>query len=393
MKTITRGIAIASLVCAAACGGDKTAEPKATDRAQATVATTAATGDQNVVSVTDEMLRDLRVTTSIVEEHQGAEAASMLGELGINENAYAEVGAPIQSRIIQLPIRVGQRVGAGAALATLQSGELARGRSEVATAEARATLARRALDRKRALNVERIVPMREVQEAENELAAAEDQVRGARASLASLGVTTDEPDPNPSALVVRSPIAGTVIERAAVLGQVAEPSTPLFKIADLSTIWLTVHAFERDAVRLRAGTATRITFAAMPGQTFSGTVSFIGQRVDPDSRTVPVRIDMPNADGTLRPGMSATAWLPIGDAQTRLLAVPAAALQRVRDRWCVFVPKDGRTFEIRPIGRGRDLAGEVEIVSGLKVGDTVVVDGAFLLKAEAEKSAEEREEH
>ncbi|MFN7981731.1 MAG: efflux RND transporter periplasmic adaptor subunit [Vicinamibacterales bacterium] len=393
MKRIAWILTLTGLVGAIGCGGGAKVQPEAVEHERASVAATAAPGDQNAVSVTDEMLRDLRVTTSVVEEHQGAEAASMLGELGINENAYAEVGAPIQARIIQLPVRVGQRVTVGAALATLQSGELARGRSEVTTAEARATLARRALERKRALNAERIVPTREVQEAENELAAADDQVRAARASLASLGVTTDAPDANPSALILRSPITGTVIERAGVLGQMAEPSTTLFKIADLSTVWLTVHAFERDAVRLDVGAAARITFAAMPGQTFAGTVSFIGQRVEPDSRTVPVRIDLPNAGGQLRPGMSATAWLPVGDPQSRLLAVPAAALQRVRDRWCVFVPKDGRTFEIRAVGRGRDLAGEVEIVSGLKAGDTVVVDGAFLLKAEAEKSAEEHEEH
>ena len=393
MKRIAWVLTFTGLVGASACGGGAKVEPEAVDRGRASVGATAATGDQNAVSVTDEMLRDLRVTTSVVEEHQGAEAASMLGELGINENAYAEVGAPIQSRIIQLPVRVGQHVATGAALATLQSGELARGRSELTTAQARATLAGRALERKRALNAERIVPTREVQEAENELAAADDQVRAARASLAALGVATDATDPNPSTLVLRSPIAGTVVERAAVLGQMVEPSMPLFKIADLSTVWLTVHAFERDAVRLKVGAVARITFAAMPGQTLSGTVSFIGQRVEPESRTVPVRVDMPNADGMLRPGMSATAWLPIGDAQSRLLAVPAAALQRVRDRWCVFVPKDERTFEIRPVGRGRDLAGEVEIVSGIKAGDTVVVDGAFLLKAEAEKSAEEHEEH
>ena len=65
----------------------------------------------------------------------------------------------------------------------------------------------------------------------------------------------------------------------------------------------------------------------------------------------------------------------------------------MRDRWCVFVPKDASTFEIRPVGRGRDLAGEVEIVSGLRAGETVVVDGAFLLKAETEKTAGEHEEH
>lgn len=393
MKTIVRVVAFAGLVGAAACGGGTSVEPGAAEQAQAVVSASAAAGDQNMVSVTDEMRRDLRVTTSVVEEHQGAEAASMLGELGINENAYAEVGAPIQSRIIALSVRVGQRVGAGAPLATLQSGELSRGRSDVTTAEARVTLARRALERKRALNAERIVPTREVQEAENDLAAADDQFRAATNSLQALGVTTDASNTSPSSLILRSPIAGTVIERAAVLGQMADPSTPLFKVADLSTVWLTVHAFERDAVRLTVATAARITFAAMPGQTFTGTVSLIGQQVDPDSRTVPIRIDLPNVGGVFRPGMSATAWLPVGDPQRRLISVPAAALQRVRDRWCVFVPRNGSTFEIRPVGRGRDLAGEVEILSGLKAGETVVVDGAFLLKAESEKSAEDHEEH
>jgi len=85
-----------------------------------------------------------------------------------------------------------------------------------------------------------------------------------------------------------------------------------------------------------------------------------------------------------------TAFLPVGEQGTRL-AVPAAAVQRVRDRWCVFIPRDARTFEIRPVGRGRDLAGEVEILSGVRAGEPIVVDGAFLLKAETERSAAEGE--
>ena len=99
---------------------------------------------------------------------------------------------------------------------------------------------------------------------------------------------------------------------------------------------------------------------------------------------------LPNRDRLLRPGMSGTAWLPVGDQGT-LLAVPAAAVQRVRDRWCVFIPKDHRTFEIRPVGRGRDIAGEVEMLSGVRAGEPIVVDGAFLLKAETERSAAEGE--
>ncbi|HEY7291571.1 MAG TPA: efflux RND transporter periplasmic adaptor subunit [Vicinamibacterales bacterium] len=338
-----------------------------------------------------EMLRDLRITTSKVEEHRGGESASLLGELGVNQNAYAEVSAPLQARVISLRAVEGQRVGTGDVLATLESGELAKARGELATAQARRDLAQRAADRKRSLNNEQIVPTREVQEAENEVIAADAQVRAAQASLRSLGAPDQAGDgASASTLMLRSPISGVILERTIALGQTADPSKPLFRIGDVSTLWLTVHAFERDAVRLAKGAPARITFAAIPGRTFQGSVALIGQSVDPDSRTVAVRIDLSNRDGMLRPGMSATAWLPVGEQGT-LLAVPAAAVQRVRDRWCVFIPKDDRTFEIRPIGRGRDIAGEVEILSGVRAGEPIVVDGAFLLKAETERSAAEGE--
>jgi cobalt-zinc-cadmium efflux system membrane fusion protein len=389
-RILFSGVLLAVAVSTACGTTSKESEAQTSQRPAATETTKT---DTNLVQVSDEMLRDLRVTTANVEEHRGAESASMLGELSVNENAYAEVGPPLQARVISLPVRLGQRVAAGDPLVTLQSGDLARSRSDIATAESRATLARQALERKRALNAERIVPVREVQEAENEAAAAEQQVQAARSSLLAFGVTAGTTDADPSHLVVRAPIGGTVVERSAVLGQIAEPATPLFKIANLSTVWLTVHAFERDAVRLRVGETARIAFAAMPGKALTGAVSFIGQGVDRESRTVPVRIELQNLDGALRPGMSATAFLPVGDEGATILTVPTAALQRVRDRWCVFVPKDEKTFEIRPVGRGRDLVGEVEVLTGLRSGETVVVDGAFLLKAEAEKSAGEHEEH
>jgi membrane fusion protein, heavy metal efflux system len=345
----------------------------------------------NVIQVSEEMLRDLRVTTSTVELHRGGEASSLLGELGVNLNAYAEVSTPLPARVVSLQAVEGQSVRAGEPLATLESGDLAQARGELATAEARRDLAQRALERKRGLNAEKIVPAREVQEAENETIAAEAQVRAVRATLESLGAPDQSSaGTSTSTLVVRSPLAGVVLERALAIGQTADPSKPLFRIGDLSTLWLTVHAFERDAVRLTTGAPARITFAALPDRTFQGTVALIGQSVDPDSRTVAVRIDLPNRERLLRPGMSGTAWLPVGDQGT-LLAVPAAAVQRVRDRWCVFIPKDTRTFEIRPVGRGRDIAGEVEILSGVRAGEPIVVDGAFLLKAETERSAAEGE--
>ena len=173
----------------------------------------------------------------------------------------------------------------------------------------------------------------------------------------------------------------------------ADPSRPLYRIADLSRLWLTVHAFERDAVRLAPGTTARVQFAALPGRTFTGPITSVGRQVEGQSKTVAVRVEIENPDGVLRPGMSATATLPVGEQIAGVLAVPAAALQRLAQGWSVFVPRGEGTFQIRPVGRGRDLGSTVEILSGLEPGDEVVVDGAFLLKAQAEKSRGEGAEH
>jgi membrane fusion protein, heavy metal efflux system len=389
--TIRRVVCSAlALVSLAGCRSDSRSSPPApaanrAEKAEPTAVTS------STLRIDREMLRDLRITTSKVEEHRGGESASLLGELGVNQNAYAEVSAPLSARVVSLRAIEGQRVGSGDVLAMLESGELAKARGDLATAEARRDLAQRTLERKRGLSEEKIVPLREVQEAESELLATEAQLRAAQASLRTLGAPDRAAEgSSASSLILRSPVAGVVLERTLAIGQTADPAKPLFRIGDLSTLWLTVHAFERDAVRLTKAASARITFAAIPGRTFEGTVALIGQSVDPDSRTVAIRIDLPNNEGILRPGMSATAWLPVGE-QGVLLAVPAAAVQRVRERWCVFIPKDDRTFEIRPVGRGRDIAGEVELLSGVRAGEPIVVDGAFLLKAETERSAGESE--
>jgi cobalt-zinc-cadmium efflux system membrane fusion protein len=240
------------------------------------------------------------------------------------------------------------------------------------------------------------VPLREVQEAESVAGEALAALRASRAAIAAFGVdppADDRDDATSSTFVLRSPVAGSVIERSAVVGQMLDPSVPAFRIADLSTLWLTVHAFERDAVRIRQGVDARIVFPALPGQDFAGAVSVVGRFVERESRTVPVRIDVRNRANLLRPGMSATATLPVGDTGAAILTVPVASVQRVRNEWCVFLPKDTRHFEIRRIGRGRDLDTEIEIISGLAAGETIVVDGAFLLKAQAEKGEADHDGH
>ena len=335
------------------------------------------------------MLRDLRVTTATVESRRGDEQATLLGELAVDERTYAEVGTPVGARVVRLLAGVGETVAEGHVLLELQSIEVGRARSDYLTSVAHLMLAESALKRKRDLAAERIAPQREVQEAEAAATAAREDVRAATATLSALGLPvpdgSEAESVRTSIFTLRSPVHGTVIERRAVRGQLLDPGTAAFRVADLSTLWLTVHAFERDAVRVQQGTAARVTFSALPGEEFQGNVTVVGRQVSSESRTIDVRIDVRNRGNLLRPGMSASAALPIGISNTPILAVPVAAVQRVGESWCVFVPKSTGLFEIRKIGRGRDLGTEVEVLSGVGAGETIVVDGAFLLKSQAEK--------
>jgi len=347
-------------------------------------------GSEAVVRVADDMLRDLKLTTAAVETRAGGEGSAVLGELHVDEERYAEVSSPLAAEALRLRAGPGDAVRAGQALVELASLSAGQARGALGEAQARRQLALQALTRKRGLADERIVPRREVQEAEAEFQAAEATLASARATLASLRIP--EGDAEGGRFALTSPLGGVVLERSVVRGQLVEAGRTLFKVGDLSRLWVVAHASERDAVRVAVGATARVTIPALPGESFQASVTHVGAQVDAASRTIPVRLTLANRGGALRPGMSATVSLPVGGGD-RLLAVPVAALQRLHDAWCVFVPKGKGVFEVRTVGRGRDLGGEVEIVSGARAGEVVVVEGAFLLKAEAEKAEGEGGHH
>jgi cobalt-zinc-cadmium efflux system membrane fusion protein len=381
-----------AVAAAAACGhGERETAPEEA-REDVHPATRAVDGPGRLLRIAPEMLRDLRVTTSVVEARPGGDGVTALGEMGVDEGRAAEIGSPIAARVVAVHADIGDEVAPGHPLALLESVELGKARADVVAARARRDVARQALARKRSLAG--VVPRREVEEADADAVAAAAELRAAEASLQALGVADGDAAGDAAArLSLRAPIAGTVIARDLARGQMVDPARVLFRVADLSRLWLTVHAFERDAVRVAAGATARIALAALPGRDFSGTVAVVGRRVDPASRTIAVRIAVENGARLLRPGMSATAWLPFAEEAATVVTVPAAALQRLADGWAVFLPHGDGAFEPRRVGRGRDLGGQVEILHGLAPGETVVVDGAFLLKAEAEKAAGEGEHH
>ena len=372
------------------CGGKKVgdADHQAAEGVERAGSDTASGGKPHahgpeMIKIAADMMRDLRVTTEKAQARAAGETISALGELRVNEDAYAEVASPVSARVARVLVRAGDAVKAGQALAELDSPELVQDRAGVEAARARLEIARKNAERKRALATDRLVPERDAIEAESALTEADAAYKVAASALRKFGSAAGD-----SALAIRSPISGTVIERSVVQGQLADPSRTLFRIGDLSTLWLHAHVFERDAVRVQTGRTASATFAALPGKSTEAVIQWIGREVDAASRTIDIRLDVPNREGVLRPGMSATVSIPLGDVgPAAVVTIPAAAVQRVGASWAVFIPHGPGEFAIRTIGRGRDLSGEVEVLSGLAAGDEIVVDGAFLLKAEADKAS------
>ncbi len=338
-------------------------------------------GGAQTVKIAPEMIRDLRVTTAKAETRAAGERVSVLAELRVNQDAYAEVASPSPARVVRVLVKAGDEVKANQPLVELTSGDMSKARAEVQAADARLALAKRNLERKKGLLTERLIPERDVIEAQSAVTEAE-----AARTVAAGAIKQFAGAEGGSGLMLRAPVAGTVIDRDVVVGQLADPSKTLFRIGDLSKLWLVAHVFERDAVRVQVGTTGIASFAALPGKTIEGKIVWIGREVETASRTVPVRLEIPNPDGVLRPGMSASVSMPVGEVGGQVVAVPIAAVQRVGDKWSVFVPRGPGAFEAKAVGRGRDLGGEVEILSGLAPGEEVVVDGAFLLKAEFDKA-------
>ncbi|MBN8716352.1 MAG: efflux RND transporter periplasmic adaptor subunit [Xanthomonadales bacterium] len=182
---------------------------------------------------------------------------------------------------------------------------------------------------------------------------------------------------------VTSPIAGVVLARNAAVGTIASESAPLFEVADLSSLWVDLHVFGSDAQHIRAGVPVEVTRLS-DGATAQTTLERVLPGTATASQSTVARATIANTDGLWRPGSAVKARITV-DQQPAKLVVPLAALQTFRD-WDVVFVRVGDTYEVRPVELGKRDAQRVEVLSGLKAGDQVVVEQSYLVKADIEKS-------
>ncbi len=314
-----------------------------------------------------------------------------------DHHATADITALVRGRVVDVYADLGQQVKTGDLLAILYSSELGMAQSAYLKALAKLYVAERSYERAQMLLKEKVIGLAEAQRRQGDMLSLRAETREAQDRLRLLGMSEeqirklDKEQKIHSYVPITAPFDGRVIARNLTKGEVVEVTEKLFTVADLSEVWVLANIPEKDIPFIRpelAGPDTtaveqqvEVLLTAYPGEVFKGKVTYVGDVLEVATRTMNLRLELPNPDRKLKPHMYATIRvhsLPVRNA----LMVPEHAVQRDRDRRFVFIQRDENTFEARDVLIGESNGEHVRILDGLREGELLVVKGAFILKSE-----------
>ena len=220
--------------------------------------------------------------------------------------------------------------------------------------------------------------------------AARAEARETRNRLELLGVSREEIDrldrehTIKAHMPLRAPFDGRVITRNITRGEVVETDQKLFTVANLTDVWVIGNVPEKDVRFIRKDQNVNVVLAAYPHALLSGTITYVGDVLDPATRTMSLRVTVPNPDRLLKPEMFAMISV-YTTSSPDALSVPLAAVQDGPDGTIVFVQREVGTFEARAVKLNNEEGDLVSVLEGVKAGEQVVTKGAFALKSEMER--------
>jgi cobalt-zinc-cadmium efflux system membrane fusion protein len=288
----------------------------------------------------------------------------------------AKITPPLAGRVVKLFVRFGASVKKGDPLLTIDSPDLVAAQTDYLKARSALAQADRTAGRQKDLQQHGIGAQKELEQAQTDEEVAKGELERAAVRLKLLG---SDPGQLGQPLIVRSPIDGRVVDSAVAPGEFHnDQNAVLMTIADLTQVWVTASVQEKDIRRVKPGDAVNAAFAAYPGESFPGHVLFVGDLLDPDTRTIKVRIAFANDDARLKPGMFATVTF-IATAQPEIV-VETEALVLIGDKTYVFLEASPWTFLRRAVQTGQTQGKLAVITKGLDQGERVVMQNAVLLQ-------------
>lgn len=286
---------------------------------------------------------------------------------------------PMAGRVVRLNKQLGDEVRAGEVLFVIDAPDFAQASADAGKAQSVLTLARRNLERQRELSHAEIAAGRDLEQAQSDYEQAVSEAARAETRLRQAGGGTAAPATahGNGHLAVRSPIAGRVVALTAAEGGYWNDATaPLMTVADLSKVFISANAQEKDLAQLYVGQQAEVRVDAYP-EPLKGRIGYIGEMLDADTRTVKVRLAFDNRDGRLKPGMFAQATL---HARTHPgIVVPMAAVVQSGFASRAFVEVKPWQFAPRDLTLGAQTGEQVEVLSGLKAGERIVIKDGVLL--------------
>ena len=359
--------------------------------------------DAGELSLSAEAYEAAGIAVAGVTARRLAPRIRVTGTLSYDERHMAIATARIGGRITEVVADYGQQVSRGEVLAWIDSPELGAAQSEFRRAKSMSRLRKAEYERAKLLLEGEAISQGGLLRREADWRAAQAELQTAQQKLYIMGLSSEDvealsndPEIAGHAYPVRAPIAGRVTERNAVPGRVVSADEELFTVAKLDSLWLFLQVFEKDLHAVRPGGAVTLTCESHPEEQFRGTIDFVGQVLDPHSRTARARAIIDNPEGELKPGMFVYASIEGQDSDgvvPIVLAVPVASVTSVEGRDVVFVESGERTFEIRPVEVGESSGGWIEVRSGLAEGESIAVSGVFTLKSEVLKGGLEEHHH
>jgi cobalt-zinc-cadmium efflux system membrane fusion protein len=322
------------------------------------------------------------------------------GKIAVDEDHSTPIFSPYSGLIKRLAVKLGERIKRGQLVFALEATDMVQAQNDFITSLAALETARSQLNlaqiiekRQHDLYDAKAVPLKDWQQAQNDLVAAQNNVRSAEIALEAvrnrlriLQKTEQEivdfektGKINPETPIY-SPIDGTIVQRKVGPGQyvISGASDPVFVVGDLATVWLFANVREADAPKVAIGQAVEFKVLSYPERTFAAKISYVTPAVDPTTRRVQVRANVDNPGGLLQPEMFANVSIFTSDAATSP-AVPREAIIYEGDGARVWVATDDKSVELRRVKLGLTNGNAVQVLEGLTAGDKVVTKGSLFI--------------
>ena len=343
--------------------------------------------DPNVVIVNDDLRKMITYgsiyTGTFVEELRAS------GRIDFNELFLSRIGANVTGRVSDILAFPGQMVKQGDILAKITSTELTQSQLAFLKAKSASQLADQAANRARILFKEDVIALAELQKREAESSSAKAEYRAANDQLRVQGMDQASIDRLAKSGLIESTnnviatIPGEIVERKINKGQVVQPADALFTVADLSSLWAVSEIPESNAYLIHKGQKVSLIIPALRNAEIEGVVAHVDSIVNPQTRTVVVRMEVPNKEGLIKPGMLAT--MLIESQPTERLLVPSSAVIREDNHDHVFIREDDETYRMVTVKLGPEGKGYRPVISGLKDGQEIAINGAFHLNTERKR--------